>query len=412
MGNFATIRRKWLAETLEIGRRLPAYRAHFANISPNLDPFEQLRRLPILEREEVQRDPEAFRNRNVPSLEFHTSGSTGTPLTYYFCRRARWRRVMQYARFFAMHGCRPWHRVLSFKLLSDSSARVGSSWLDRSVFRNRKTVSALDAPVEQFRALREVDPHFLHGFPSTLEQLAAYVQQQNWRPTRLRRIFTASENVEPSQRRHLEEIFGAPVVDHYGAVEGFVAWECPRSSGYHINARSVFVEIVDNDGQPVPPNGVGRVLLTTLDNPAMPLLRYAIGDLAVASNGAPCPCGRTEPIFADVIGRVVDIFQFRSGPRSPWSLISRMREIDGLMRFQLVQTDADTVEIRYRSVENGRVEPNELRALAHAELGDEIRIELRETTEFQRLASGKFATALRLCSSALGFFSPAVDAFL
>ena len=73
-----------------------------------------------------------------------------------------------------------------------------------------------------------------------------------------------------------------------------------------------------------------------------------------------------------------------------------MREIGSLMRFQLVQTDDDTVEVRYRPVNNGRVDPMRLRALVGSELGNDIRLTLRETADFHRRPSGKFATALRV----------------
>ena len=385
-----------LADTLRRARELPGYRDHFSGVNAELTAVEQLWRIPVLERQDVQRNPGAFRDRTVPSMELHTSGSTGMPLTYYLARKARWRRLAQYARFFMMHGWRPWHRMLTMKLLQDSSARVGGSCLDRSVFCQRTVVSVLDSPEAQFRVLQQIDPHYLHGFPSALEQLSSQVRRHRWRPKRLRCVFTASEGIEPGVRMHIEQALDAPVVDQYGAVEGFVGWQCERRDGYHFNVGSVFVEIVDDDGRPVCPGEIGRVVITTLDNPAMPLVRYAIGDLAVAGDGTPCPCGRPEPILPRIIGRTVDMFQFRSGPRSPWALISRMREIDSLMRFQLAQTDSDTVEVRFRAVDNGCVDRKKLHALARSELGDGIRLELRETIDFQRLPSGKFATALRL----------------
>jgi phenylacetate-CoA ligase len=44
------------------------------------------------------------------------------------------------------------------------------------------------------------------------------------------------------------------------------------------------------------------VLVTALQNLAMPLIRYDTGDIAMAVEGA-CPCGRTLPSFGEIAGR-------------------------------------------------------------------------------------------------------------
>jgi phenylacetate-CoA ligase len=138
------------------------------------------------------------------------------------------------------------------------------------------------------------------------------------------------------------------------------------------------------------------VCFTTLDNPAMPLVRYGVGDLAVAGDGAACPCGRPEPILPEVIGRAMDLFYFRSGPKSPWGVVARMREISFLRRFQLVQTDIDTVQVRVQSTGRGPLDHEEMRKLVTSEMGDDIRVMIQKTDDFPRLPSGKFAPALRL----------------
>ena len=310
-----------LDQALTVAARLPGYRNVLARLPTRLDPAERLVRLPVLERRQLQADPEFFRDRSRSSIGIHTSGSTATPLTYYLDRRARLRRLAEYARFFSLHGWRPWHCSLSFKVLPDSSDRVGSRWLDHSLLVRRRVVSVLDPPEAQFRIFRATDPHILHGLPSILQQLVIQMRRQSWRPSRLQRIFTSSEALESRTRDRLEGILGAPVVDHYGAAEGFIGWECERRNGYHLNMRSIFLEILDTEGESVAPGAVGRIVITTLDNPAMPLVRYAIGDHAVRGDEGMCPCGRAEPLIPKVIGGpwICSTFppvRCRHGPRS------------------------------------------------------------------------------------------------
>ena len=60
--------------------------------------------------------------------------------------------------------------------------------------------------------------------------------------------------------------------DVYGSTEAKeIAWECPAGVGYHINADWLLVETVPaSDGLGAT---VGRILVTSLYNRAMPLFR-------------------------------------------------------------------------------------------------------------------------------------------
>src|SRR6185436_9202776 len=117
------------------------------------------------------------------------------------------------------------------------------------------------------------------------------------------------------------------VIDNYGVTEtGYIAFECPAGGGYHVCSESVLVELLDDDGNDVPEGEPGRVVLTSFYNFAMPLIRYAVGDLAVAAHG-PCPCGRTLPRLATILGRQRNIFTFPDGSQhSPWKWRPAFRE--------------------------------------------------------------------------------------
>ena len=142
--------------------------------------------------------------------------------------------------------------------------------------------------------------------------------------------------------------------------------------------------------------GSVKNIITTLDNPAMPLLRYAIGDQAVPGRAGECPCRRGGLIIREIQGRRVDVFHLPSGSTSAWGLVARMREIESLMRFQLIQTGRNSIEVRYQS--KGRSSPVDQASiiqLVRSVLGEELEILAHEKTHFERLPSGKFAPALR-----------------
>jgi phenylacetate-CoA ligase len=383
--------RRLLAATLKGAGRLPGYAEELRGITSDADPYEALRAMPVLERAAVQDSPLAFCDPGEPFVRMTTSGSTGTPLEIRVHPRARRRRRRQFATFFWRHGWRPWHRSLSLKVIPDPSARLGSAFLDGTLLRRRRSISVLEPPERQYRVLREVDPQIVHGLPTVLAELAVRAASEGWRPPRLEAIFTASETLTAATRLHIEGTLGAPVIDSYAAVEAFVGWECERREGFHINDESVVVEILDNDGRPTPPGEVGRIALTTLDNPAMPLIRYAIGDMAIASHGRRCPCGRPQPLLARVLGRQVPFLVVGDRQVSPWGVLARAHELDFIRQVQLVQPAPDVLRADVLARPGRDVDEQALRRLIADELGSGLRVEITALAEYRRLPSGKSA---------------------
>ena len=72
----------------------------------------------------------------------------------------------------------------------------------------------------------------------------------------------------------------------YSAAEaGAIAFQCREHGRYHVQAESVLLEVLRPDGSACAPGETGQVVLTPFHNFAMPLLRYAIDDMAsVAGN--------------------------------------------------------------------------------------------------------------------------------
>lgn len=391
----AARQRRALIATLRRARALPGYAEALAAGGRGGDPYATLQRLPVLERDAVQADPEAFRDPRVPALTLTSSGSTGTPLVVRLDRRARRARQRWFAAFFFRGGWRPWHRSLSFKVLPDDSARLGSARLDRSLLRRRSTVSVSETVDRQFEALRRHDPQILHGLPSAFERLALRAESEGWRPTDLRRIFTCSEALTPAARELIERAFGTPIIDSYAAAEAIIGWECEYRDGLHVLEDRVLLEVLDERGRPAAPGTVGRVVITTLDNRAMPLLRYAIGDMALAPAGERCPCGRPERLLPRVLGRQVPYFEVEGEELSPWGVIARMHELDAVGQFQLSQEAPDRLLVLIRPrPDAGPVDQRALRRLIAEQLGPTVAVELREVDEIAALASGKQAPAL------------------
>ena len=113
-------------------------------------------------------------------------------------------------------------------------------------------------------------------------------------------------------RKLLEQQFGVQVVNEYGASElDLIAFE--NSEGqWQVNSETLFVEILDDDDNPVENGKEGRIVITSLYNKAFPFIRYDIGDIGILSEESTIK----KPILEKLIGRTNDIAILPSGKKA------------------------------------------------------------------------------------------------
>ena len=97
-------------------------------------------------------------------------------------------------------------------------------------------------------------------------------------------VWTGGEDLSEAKREFVQQAFGCPVVNSYGASEFLsLASECERGH-LHLNSDWAILEAVDAQGRAVPPGEVGATtLLTNLANHVQPLIRYDLGDRVSAA---------------------------------------------------------------------------------------------------------------------------------
>jgi len=132
----------------------------------------------------------------------------------------------------------------------------------------------------------------------------------------------------------------------YSAEEiGYIAHQSPLNDSYLVQAEHVIVEVLDDNGEQCKPGKVGRVVVTTLNNFAKPLIRYAIGDYAEV--GERSPCGRGLPVLNDVLGRRRNMIVLPDGSRYwPLTGYKHYSEAAPVLQHQLVQIDTEYIEVR------------------------------------------------------------------
>jgi phenylacetate-CoA ligase len=188
--------------------------------------------------------------------------------------------------------------------------------------------------------ITEWAPQFLDLDPVHGAWFALYCERQGLRFPSLRFVLASYEFVSVVHRRILERVFGVPVLNLYGSTEtGHLLMQagCGAMRPSHENA---FLELLETDTA-----GVGQLVVTTLTNDFMPLLRYRIGDLAARS-------GQGAASAYVVHGRARDALRRADGARiTTWQVDQCFVGLSGVAHYQLRQ--AETGECRLRLLPEG-----------------------------------------------------------
>lgn len=228
---------------------------------------------------------------------------------------------------------------------------------------------------------------YYSGYPSGLYLLASWLLEHQVALEHPPRItVTGAETVLPHQRRVIEQGLRTELTDQYGASEqcGNIS-ECEHHR-YHVDMEFGVVEFL-----PVPklPHNVRRIVCTGFRNPAMPLIRYDIGDVATLAQD-PCPCRRQAPLVSAIDGRV-ESYVITPDGRQMGRLDFLFKDSAQISEAQLVQDAPDHLTVRIvRAPAYGRADEECLMRDMRKYLGEVIRIDLDYVSEIPREANGKF----------------------
>ena len=390
-------------------RSVPFYRQRFdeTGLRPSeLATAEGWSKIPPLTRRDIQTSGEALASTAVPKThgrvsQMLTSGSTsqpvmtlGTELTEFFWRALTLRdhfwhrrdfrqtfaavRATQDATCLPPHG----HRANNWGSATAGLIDTGPAYL-------LSVQSSLD---EQLDWLKRVSPGYLLGYPSMLAGIAQLLEAEGQRLPPLLGLRTFGEILEPECRAVCQRVFGVPVVDMYSSQEvGYIALQCPEHDHYHAMSENVLLEILDEQGRPCPPGTVGRVVVTTLHNFAMPLIRYDIGDYAEAAPR--CSCGRGLPTIRRILGRQRNLLVMPDGQRR-WPVFDaggRPEDLPPLYQFQVIQRSRTHVDVNVvRDADFTSDEAAQITRYLQQTLGHPFDITLHRVDAIPRSRTGKF----------------------
>jgi len=316
---------------------------------------EDLEKLPILTKETIKKNREAFvpaALQTIPHETRATGGSTGTPFSYRLSKVDRFVGGALLYRGWGYGGYNLGDRMI---FLAGRSLDVGgkSCLITKAheISRNIRKLSSFDMGEnemhEYVRIINAFKPRFIRGYPSSLYFFATWIDENDISIHTPLSIFSASEKLYPATRETLERVFSCEIYDNYGLNDGGVsAYECPEHAGLHIDTERSLMEVVDGNANQIS-RGEGRVIATSLHNLAMPLIRYDTGDIA-SINDDICACGRGSRLLTEIRGRSVDVLVTPEGKNvHGWYFLFLFWKYgDGIREYQVVQENLEKIVIR------------------------------------------------------------------
>jgi phenylacetate-CoA ligase len=313
----AELQTRGLRRLVAAAGNVPFYHDAFAaaGVGPDdIRTIADIRKLPILERRDLERL--GVRGLKTPGswgMRASSSGSLGKRVEILWpLEQMRWLDAgEERARAWLGSDVGTWRLEIRCRPVrlpqAVSAALLNATALHAPTIANARVASDL------LRSLEHRAPTLVWGVSNALYLVALALLDQG-RTVSAGACWSGGNLLLPHYRRAMEEAFQCRVYERYATIEtGLIAHECPEAGSLHVPAEGLVVEIVRSDGSPAAPGETGEVLLTSLRNRATPLIRYRVGDRAVAPNDGLCACGRGLPVFGSVAGRTRDFLRTASG---------------------------------------------------------------------------------------------------
>jgi phenylacetate-CoA ligase len=388
-------------------QEVPYFRQRFSRFGWDFNnkdfSYEDFLKIPKLEKETVRDRITELLNPNYKGrvTKGMTSGSTGQSLSLYYTgehesysEAARWRAKNWW-------GIKPGSAHVSLWGRPYSGHRDRLSQCVKSYLMNNLLFSAFDLNEEAleniWKKIYRFKPAIIYGYPSAIYPLSVYVKE-NKKPVdrlNLKVIMTTAESITTHQRNYIEEVFRCKTANEYGCSEsgGFV-YECPEGN-WHISTELTFIEFLDPEGKPLPPESKGEIFVTHLRNHYMPLIRYRLGDFG-ASLADACSCGRQLPLMKVSVGKESDIFNLSNGKKYSSEIFDYINLAiiksypESIKQFRAIQTDYNNFEIQIKSGKNSSKKAEAFfERLLKDQLGPEVEIHFTAVNEIRREDSGK-----------------------
>lgn len=264
------------------------------------------------------------------------------------------------------------------------------NWLSNTIFLNSFRMT--DYNIEKYiHKINSFKPDIVRGYAGSLFELCKYAETKKLSIYRPKVVISAAENLSDTMRNVIESNFGTKLYNFYGSREvSNLAGEC-KNGLLHPFLFWNYMEVLDNNNQPVHEGKEGKVVVTTLFNYSMPLIRYEIGDMAIVGPDH-CSCGHFLPTLKKVTGRITDHFILENGTIIHGEYFTHLFYLkDWIKAFKIIQEDY--LKIRIQIVISSKINPSDQADIENKiklVMGPNCRITWNIVDEIPKTPTGKY----------------------
>jgi len=359
---------------------------------------DDLDRLPILSKPMVRQHHHEMVSTSFPRRDLTkglTSGTTGTPLTIYQTREGAAFQWAIWWRHKARFGLNVGDRHLVFGARVPVSQRqTEPPYWRHDLFSKRVYLSTYHISGGTVGAivdyLNSTHFDFFTGYPSAMYALAKFMEQAGLRLTnRPKYVVAGADALTPEFESEIRRTFGVPVTEQYGMAEFAGNMSKCEAGKLHLDFECCHLEqqsIAGGDNQ-------YKLLFTGWGNPAMPFIRYEVGDVGSAAVDG-CTCGRASVCVDRIDGRLED-FVITPDGRKVIGMNQVLEYASNAKMIQVYQREADAVELRVVpghgfGADDERALVRELRR----RVGPGMAINIRLVDQFTLSPTGKFRAVI------------------
>lgn len=317
--------------------------------------------VPVMQKSDLQKPLGERLSIGYPEKKVYvnkTSGSSGHPFIFAkdkFCHALTWAEIIDRFGWFGLDFNKS-YQARFYGIPLDKVGYKKERFKDWLGSRYRFPIFDLsDAKLEEFLGhFRKKAFDHINGYTSSIVLFAKYLRSRNIVLTdvcpTLKYCVVTSEMLYDHDKKLMEETFGVPVINEYGASELDLIAFTNQAGEFILNSETLYIEIVDENDQPVHNGQPVRIVITSLYNKAHPMIRYDIGDTGVIDPKS----SLKTPVLQQLIGRTNDVARLPGGKTVPgltfYYVTKSVIEDDGNVReFVIEQTALDSFKIIYVS---------------------------------------------------------------
>lgn len=330
---------------------IPYYEKYKFNT--NVFTYSDFIKIPILTKEIIRNKTEFLINPNFNNMKGvrknSSGGSTGEPVTFFQTKEQNHHGSANYYLALNRNGINIYDVSVNLWGAERDMYNTSKKFNIRAILHNKITLNSFvlsDSILKNYVIqLNLIKPKYIIAYVHSIYEMAKFINQNNIIIEFTPIIHCTTGPLYPEMKTEIRKAFNnGHVYNFYGSREvSAIATEIKDQKDMFVLYDNVFIEILDKNNNPVKKGEEGEIVVTTLNNFYMPLLRYKIGDRAIKGDDLEFGTLKLET----VVGRTLGVIHKKDGSKIDGQFFTTLFfNKRGIKNFQLIQITISELELK------------------------------------------------------------------